>query len=347
MRMDRCVLTALAVGLLAGGMTWGGVPEVPPVDTRPPASRPGPREWRPAVGPGPRPVVLFTDFGPESSNEDWLDVATALLEPSIDLRAVVLEVVTDNDTRPAASLRDLCLDFGDTRAAIFTGSTPRQLVATRFWPGWKDGVAALAAFLERMPKDERVTFVATGRLTNLAELLRRRPDLVHERVDRIYVAASYLFSRNLEFHIEQDPDAWVATMRSGAPIVLAPRDVAGAPVDRRAAPAAVRRLMALKGDDSRPQWTSSMPVWMLAAKRHDAAAWGAALKVQPAHFSVAYPGQTVDCDVEAEKPNIAVVTEADRQAMLDFLTQALSRTTTTRPAQTLPVIPASQPRPAG
>jgi pyrimidine-specific ribonucleoside hydrolase len=177
----------------------------------------------------------------------WLDVDPAVMpgghEPddgvamvqafhSPELRVAGVSVVFGNAPvdRGHPIAQEITARFGPPELAVHQGATAPSLAPT-------PASRALIAALEKEP----LTVLALGPATNVAAALRERPD-VAQRIEMVILVIGRRPGEPLtfpgggpnllDFNFELDPEAAEIVLRSGAPIVLAPFELAAKlPID--------------------------------------------------------------------------------------------------------------------
>jgi inosine-uridine nucleoside N-ribohydrolase len=197
---------------------------------------------RASIAGRPRPIILDCDPG----HDDALAILLAIARPELELLAVTTvagNVPLAASTRNAGSVlalaerSDIPLAAGADRplkrplstATIVHGGSglegaPLPEPATE--PDPRGALALASETLEAAT--EPVTLVATGPCTNVATLLKARPDL-HERVAAIHLMGGSIGAGNwtasAEFNIWVDPDAAAVVFESGLPVTMMGLDV--------------------------------------------------------------------------------------------------------------------------
>lgn len=201
-------------------------------------------------------MILDTDFV-APPYDDGLALLFALASPELDLVAVT--TVAGNETvekATADALRVLEI-AGRADIPVYRGASrplkhrPRHYQADRHGRWWTTGLSSpppggfaatgparerAAEFLVRATRAEpgRLTIVAVGPLTNLAEAIRRDPQFP-QRVKQLIVMGGAIaqwpdgagnVTPNAEFNVWVDPEAAHAVLHSGMPLVLSPLNVA-------------------------------------------------------------------------------------------------------------------------
>ena len=198
-----------------------------------------------ATRPAPRPIILDCDPG----HDDMVAILLALASPELEVRGITtvggnatIEHVTENALRTLALARrtDVPVARGAAHplrgplhtAAHVHGASgldgPVQLPPAASEPVAHDAVAFIADQLERASPDRPITLVPTGPQTNIALLLRERPDLI-DRIAQICFMGGAAGEGNItpsaEFNVWVDPEAAALTLGSGIPVTMIGLDV--------------------------------------------------------------------------------------------------------------------------
>ncbi len=189
------------------------------------------------------PVILDVDPG----HDDAVALMVACGAPDLDLLAVTtvagnveLEKTTYNALRILSLIgrTDIPVAAGAAAPLARTLHTaydihgesgldgPEEIPAPNFEPDDRPAAQLLADTLTASP--EPVTLIPTGPLTNIATLLRERPDL-KEKIARISLMGGSIGLGNTtpaaEFNIYVDPEAAREIFESGLPITMSGLDV--------------------------------------------------------------------------------------------------------------------------
>ena len=195
-----------------------------------------------AAGTQPKPVLLDVDPG----TDDALAILLALSSPELMVEAITVvagNVDVDAGLRNALQLVELAgrTDIPVARGA--EGPLVGQLVtsthvhgesglgnielpppSTKPYPG--NAVDLIAKTIEKHPG--RLTLLPVGPLTNIALVLKLRPDLVAD-IKEIVLMGGSITGGNItpaaEFNIYNDPEAAEMVFHSGVPIVMVGLDV--------------------------------------------------------------------------------------------------------------------------
>lgn len=182
----------------------------------------------------PIPIVLDTDIGGDI--DDAFALALVLSSPELDLRAVT---TVSGDTKARARIAAKMLWVaGNREVPVAAGAPGSKMDISQ--AAWADGFTSTSmvndSAVDLMKKEiERghgeTVLVAIGPLTNIAELLRKYPD-VRGRIKGIVlmggsIARGYYPNSGptSEYNIAADVPASQAVFSSGVPITMAPLDV--------------------------------------------------------------------------------------------------------------------------
>lgn len=212
----------------------------------------------------PAPVWIDTDpacgAGTTVDVDDCWALLAAVRSPELAIRGISTVFGNQDGRRVHRVIEEVLARLADGRPAdaapfrLHMGSRARGGSAWRSTPASQ----ALAAALEQEP----LTILALGPLTNIATLLRQRPDLA-ERIERIVLVGGkrpgQLFHPGHQwwfhfgdFNIAQDPDAARTVLYSGAPVTLVPFDLATKLVVTEA------DLVRLREGDGAAKWLSEV-----------------------------------------------------------------------------------------
>lgn len=183
------------------------------------------------------PVLLDCDPG----HDDAIAIMLAVADPAIDLRAVTTvagNVTLEHTTRNALRVLDVVgrpdipVAAGRARPLVRELSTAASMHGESGLAGPLPAepsraaleISALALIERTLASAERpVTLVATGALTNMADVVTELPDL-HDRIERIVLMGGAVELGNwtpaAEFNIWVDPQAADLVFSSGIPVTM-------------------------------------------------------------------------------------------------------------------------------
>jgi purine nucleosidase len=222
-----------------------------------------------------KPIILDTDIGTDV--DDAIAVALAVRSPELDLKAVTT-VYGDVSLRARMAQKLLAL-LGRKEIPVAAGCaqplTPDKKI---YWGGW-EGVGFLTedddhlAFDARQGVDlmrdilnetsQKVTIVAIGPLTNIAELIKRHPVVTH-KIQEIICMAGTIRPGEEEWNVQCDIEAARTVFESGLPIKLGTRFIVNQPILTQA-----HRAQLLKSEDKATQALVQMLDVFLDHKNRD------------------------------------------------------------------------------
>lgn len=163
---------------------------------------------------------------PEKDVDDGVALIQAFRSPELEIRGVSVVYGNTDLERALPIARHAVTEYGPEGLRVHRGAASaaelgEETPATR----------ALEAALERQP----LTLLVLGPATNVATVLKRRPDLADRVVELIAVAGRRPGQRfvtgtvnargHRDFNFEQDPDAFRVILDSGVPLTLAPWEI--------------------------------------------------------------------------------------------------------------------------
>ena len=184
------------------------------------------------------PIWIDTDpacgSGTTKDVDDCWALLAAIRSPELTVRGISTVFGNQDGRRVSAFAQEVLSQFigrpgeGVGSLQIVPGSPTKS---NSEWPP-SPASRALASALER----ERLTIIALGPLTNIATLIKHRPDLT-TRIERIVFVGGkrpgQLFHPGHQwwfhfgdFNVSHDPDAAEVVLYSGAPITLVPFELA-------------------------------------------------------------------------------------------------------------------------
>lgn len=215
-------------------------------------TQPAPRPTSTLFTGTPRPTIIDTDM----AGDDWMAILYLLNRPDISVEAITVtgtgEAHCEPGVRNAMRLTALA---GQPEIPVSCGRETPLRGNHSFPAAWRENVDALAGLtlpdnpaspspqsavkllattIETSP--DKITILALGPLTNLAEILEAAPGL-KDKIEMIYIMGGAVdvpgnvgYSRAgidnpfAEWNIYVDPHAAALVFRSGVPITLVPLD---------------------------------------------------------------------------------------------------------------------------
>lgn len=193
----------ILIGLFLLGWQLGAQPRIPVwIDTDP------------SVAPGGHEV------------DDGIALLQAFASPELDIRGISI-VYGNADLATASRIgREIARKFGPRRVGVYNGASGAGELGRE-----TEASKALAAELGR----RRLTILALGPATNVATMVRNRPDLI-KRIDQVVAVAGRRPGQRFlsgpsqktpfrDLNFELDPEAFRVLIDSGVSLVLAPWEI--------------------------------------------------------------------------------------------------------------------------
>jgi prepilin-type processing-associated H-X9-DG protein len=170
------------------------------------------------------PVIYCTDlFHPPDDPDDWFDLATAVAMEELDLLGIVLDQGEKQLKKPGripieqmASIAGRDVPFASGLATALASPSDKGLDQPE---QFQEGVNLILRALRN--SDRKVTLIAVGSLRDVCAAFNRAPELLREKVERLYICAGNSDGGD-EYNVRLDPHAYVGVMRSGLPIYWLP-----------------------------------------------------------------------------------------------------------------------------
>lgn len=173
---------------------------------------------------GTIPVIYSSDlFHPHVDPDDHFDLALLFALPEFDIRAMIFDLGSlPNERAGIVTLRQMMhLTGREVPHALGLPQELRSLNDTGLnqLRESQEGVRLLLETLRS--SDKPVTIIQTGSLRDVAAAFNREPELMREKVARIYMNAGHSSGGN-EYNVQLDVHAFVRVLRSGLPIYWGP-----------------------------------------------------------------------------------------------------------------------------
>ncbi|OED63303.1 hypothetical protein A143_12900 [Vibrio splendidus ZS-139] len=176
-------------------------------------------------------IIVDTDIGDDA--DDILAIAYALKCKNLDLLGVT--TVYKNTLRRAQMAKHLFALAGREDIPVYAGechSLKKKNAIEEIPCQFQDvmasypvsDVSALDFYQKVLSNEEKITIVAIGPLTNIANLITKHSGLIHNIKQIVLMGGCYYRHVN-EWNIVCDPEAADIVFRSGVPIVAAGLDV--------------------------------------------------------------------------------------------------------------------------
>ncbi len=175
-------------------------------------------------GAGSVPILYSTDlFHPHGDPDDHFDLATLFAVAELDIRGVVLDVGARQTKAPGRIPVTQMIHLTGRKVPFAVGlKEPLKSPSDdgRDQPGeYQDGVELLLDGLRRAQRP--ITVFTTGSLRDVAAAWNRRPELLKQKIARLYVNIGDS-SGGDEHNVGLDRHSYVRVMRSGLPVWWCP-----------------------------------------------------------------------------------------------------------------------------
>lgn len=171
------------------------------------------------------PLIYCTDlFHPPDDPDDWFDLATLFAIGKFDIRGIILDQGDKQKQRSGRIPIEQMMSITAKKTFPSVYGLPRKLQS----PSDKAldqpqdlqvGVELILSVLKK--SDKKVTLIAVGSLRDVCAAYNREPELLKEKVERLYVVAGHSDGGE-EYNVKLDPHAYVGVMRSGLPLYWLP-----------------------------------------------------------------------------------------------------------------------------
>ncbi|MCX7598557.1 MAG: nucleoside hydrolase [Armatimonadetes bacterium] len=174
---------------------------------------------------GAVPVIYSSDLHhPPNDPDDHFDLATLFALPELDIRAVILDCGRRQLAQPGEiPLRQMMAITGRRVPWAIGLADPLKAPNDdgRDQPAeFQRGLGLILSVLRAA--DRPVTIITVGSLRDVAAAFNRDPQLLREKVGRIYVNAGNAAGPQDEYNVTLDPHAFRCVMESGLPIWYCP-----------------------------------------------------------------------------------------------------------------------------
>jgi hypothetical protein len=171
------------------------------------------------------PLVYGTDlFHPHGDPDDHFDLTTVFAMPELDVKAILLDRGKSQKSRPGRTPVEQMFRLTGRRApyAIGLGEKLRSPddKGLNQPAEYQGAIELLFKTLRECP--EPVVMVFTGSVRDVCAAFNREPELLREKVSRLYINMGSLLEGQEEWNEIVDPQAYIGLMRSGLPIYWCP-----------------------------------------------------------------------------------------------------------------------------
>jgi hypothetical protein len=179
----------------------------------------------PALAADRIPIIYSTDlFQPHDDPDDHYDLATLFALEEFDIRGIIVEHGAEQAQRPGRIPVEQMMHLTGRTVRHVVGLNPPLKSAedpARDQPEeYQAGVELILDVLRTA--DRQVTIVTTGSMRDVAAAFNREPQLLRDKVDRLYMNIGNSSGRESEWNVELDVQAYLRVLQSDLPIYWCP-----------------------------------------------------------------------------------------------------------------------------
>jgi len=171
------------------------------------------------------PIIYSTDlFQPHDDPDDHYDLATLFAIQEFDIRGIVLDLGQRQQEKPGRVPVEQMIRLTGRKvpyAVGLAGSLKSPDDKALGQPAnCQQGVRLILDTLKS--SREKVTIFTTGSVRDVAAAFNRDPDLMRQKVHRLYINIGNSQPRKYEWNVKLDKTAYVCVLRSGLPVYWCP-----------------------------------------------------------------------------------------------------------------------------
>lgn len=171
------------------------------------------------------PVIYSTDlFQPHDDPDDHYDLATLFAMEEFDVRGIIVEHADEQTRRPGRIPVEQMMRLTGRSVRWAVGLNPplrdAEDAARDQSPASQAGVEMILDVLRGA--DQKVMIFTTGSMRDVAAAYNREPQLMREKVARLYMNIGNASGRQSEWNVDLDKQAYLRVLRSDLPIYWCP-----------------------------------------------------------------------------------------------------------------------------
>ena len=171
------------------------------------------------------PIIYSTDlFQPHDDPDDHVDLATLFALDEFEILGIIVEHGEKQATRPGQIPVRQMMQLAGRQVPCVVGLNPPLKSpddpALEQPAAYQHGVNLLLDKLRA--SDRKVTIFTTGSMRDVAAAFNRDPDLLRQKVSRIYMNVGNALPQDSEYNVDLDVHAYVRVLQSGLPIYWCP-----------------------------------------------------------------------------------------------------------------------------
>ncbi len=178
------------------------------------------------------PVLYITDlFHPKIDADDHFDAAAIYALPGVDVRGIVIDQAGNVFGSPPLAIPLDQLNWLSGKSVPYALGARTALANPSDTLAAESDVDGIELILrELQASEQRMTVVSVGSARDLAAAFNRNPDLLRDKVDRVFLfAGDGRDNSPVEWNVALDPYAYVAVLRSGLDVYWIPCWEGGVP----------------------------------------------------------------------------------------------------------------------
>jgi hypothetical protein len=171
------------------------------------------------------PIIYSTDlFQPHDDPDDHVDLATLFAMDEFEILGIIVEHGEKQAARPGQiPVRQMMRLMGRQVPCVVGLNPPLKSPDDPVLEQPAEYQQGVTLLLEKLrASDRKVTIFTTGSMRDVAAAFNRDPDLMRQKVSRIYMNIGNASPQESEYNVDLDPHAYVRIMQSGLPVYWCP-----------------------------------------------------------------------------------------------------------------------------
>ena len=171
------------------------------------------------------PVIYSTDlFQPHDDPDDHYDLATLFALREFEILGIIVEHGEKQASRPGQiPVRQMLQLTGRQVPCVVGLNPPLKSPSDPLLDQPAEYQQGVTLILDKLrASDRKVTIFTTGSMRDVAAALNRDPDLMRQKVGRIYMNIGNAAPQDSEYNVDLDPHAYVRILQSGLPVYWCP-----------------------------------------------------------------------------------------------------------------------------
>ena len=163
-------------------------------------------------------------FQPHDDPDDHFDLATLFALREFEILGIIVEHGEKQASRPGQiPVRQMLQLTGRQVPCVVGLNPPLKSPSDPLLDQPAEYQQGVALILDKLrASDRKVTIFTTGSMRDVAAALNRDPDLMRQKVGRIYMNIGNAVPQDSEYNVDLDPHAYVRILESGLPVYWCP-----------------------------------------------------------------------------------------------------------------------------